>query len=152
MADSPRIRSLTANGDMPRVVLADAGPFIGLFNREDRHHDEALRGFRELAEQRTRVIVPLPIVLEVYKWLRYHVGSDAALSALNRMLRTTQIDYPGPDEFERAVQLVRVRPSWGGSLQDAFLAQQALTTRLPLWTLNYRDFASFSAVRFWNPR
>lgn len=143
---------MTANGEVPRLVLTDAGPFIALFNSDDRRHDEARRGFRELAEQRSRVVVPLPVLLEVYKWLRYRVGSRPALRALDLMLRTTRIEYPGADELEQAARLVRLRPDWGGSLQDAFLAYAALELRIPLWTLNYRDFAVLPTIRFWNPR
>jgi predicted nucleic acid-binding protein len=152
MSDSRRIRSLTTNGEVLRSIYADAGPFIALFNRDDRDHDEALRGFRQLHEGRVRVIAPLPVVFEVYKWLRHKVSANAARSALVEMGRSTQIVYPDANDLARAAGTVELMPSWNGSLEDALLARTVLAMRIPLWTLNYRDFAAFRDLPFWNPR
>ena len=142
---------MTTNGEIPRALIADAGPFIALFNVQDHDHDEAVRGLRLLADLRARLIVPLPVAFEVYKWLRYHVGGHAAREAIGRIWGTTRIEYPGPDEAEQAIRIARGLPTWGGSLEDALLAHMASSRRLHLWTFNYRDFAAFNSLRLWNP-
>ena len=149
---SARIGSLTTNGEVLSYVVVDAGPFIALFNLDDRDHHEAVRGFRHLSAGRVRLVVPLPIVFEVYKWLLYNVSADAARSALTQIKRLTQITYPSSADFERAARTVHALPEWVGSLEDALLAWTALTMRVPLWTLNHRDFGAFPELSFWSPR
>jgi predicted nucleic acid-binding protein len=110
-----------------------------------------VRGFRQLSDGHVRLVVPLPIVFEVYKWLLYNVSADAARSALTQIRRLTQIAHPSSTDFDRAARTVHAMPEWGGSLEDALLAWTALTLRVPLWTLNHRDFAAFRDLSFWNP-
>lgn len=139
------------NVEVIRRILVDAGPFIALFNRDDRDHVLAAYGFEELSSRRVRVLLPLPIAFEVCKWLRYKVSGDAAIMAIDRIRRGTEIIYPSADDFSRAIQVARQMPSWRGSLEDALLANLATAHRTPLWTLNYREFAAFGALHLWNP-
>jgi predicted nucleic acid-binding protein len=41
-------------------------------------------------------------------------------------------------------------PQWRGSLEDATVAITALRYRCPIGTLNFRDFAVFKNLEFWN--
>jgi predicted nucleic acid-binding protein len=40
---------------------------------------------------------------------------------------------------------------WGATLEDAIVIQTALVLDVPVWTLNYRDFAAVKTLRFWTP-
>jgi predicted nucleic acid-binding protein len=142
---------LISNADAPGLLLLDAGPIIALFNIKDAEHALALHGFRVLAAHRARLLVPLPIAFGVYKWLRYHVGSDAARAALDRMRRTMRIEYPGAADFARVSDIANSMPSWNGSLEDALLGHIASTQHVHVWTFNYRDLNAFPNLQFWTP-
>jgi hypothetical protein len=53
--------------------------------------------------------------------------------------------------FTQLQALVKTLPDWNGSLEDAIVFWVAQEYRCPVWTLNDREFAIFSALEFWNP-
>jgi predicted nucleic acid-binding protein len=134
----------------PRVVL-DAGPLIALLHRADADHATAAAGFRQLAEARTRLITPLPIVFEVYKWLLYESHQGASRLGLQQMRRGLDIVYPAAPELDDVATMLTAMPTWKGTLEDALVAETGLRLDAPVWTLNFRDLAAFRNLRFWTP-
>jgi predicted nucleic acid-binding protein len=131
--------------------VLDAGPLIGLFYVADAHHITALTGFHQLHQERAAVLVPLPIVFEVYKWLTYRERRAVASLALTRMRATLEIVYPERVDLKAMVRVLRAMPEWPGSLEDALVAVTALQRDVPVWTFNYRDLAAFRNLHFWTP-
>lgn len=131
--------------------MLDAGPLIGLCYAPDGYSVSAGAGFRALARAGTRLVVPLPIVFEVYKWLLHRAGPRVARLSLVRIREAVAIVYPAADDLDRAVEIVARVPAWQGSLEDAIVAATALDLKVPVWTLNYRDMAAFPMLTFWTP-
>lgn len=135
---------------LDRLVL-DAGPLIALLHRQDRDHAAAVAGFQQLAQAHTRLLTPLPVVFEVYKWLVYEAGPRAAHLGLARMREGLEVIYPAPPDLTELVVVLSALPAWSGTLEDALVALTGLKQDVPVWTLNYRDLAAFRALRFWTP-
>jgi predicted nucleic acid-binding protein len=118
---------------------------------EDRDHAEARSGFEQLTDNRSDLLVPLPILFEVYKWLLYESGPGAARDALRRMRRAFHVLHATEAELEALSVLVENMPDWRGSLEDVLVALTGLRAGAPVWTLNYRDLSAFRTLRFWTP-
>lgn len=131
--------------------MLDAGPLVGLCYAPDAYSAIADAGFRQLAHARTRQLAPLPIVLEVFKWLLHRAGPRLARIGIARIRRATEIVYPTADDLDRVADVVARMPTWEGSLEDALVATTAMEMKVPVWTLNYRDLAAFSRLTFWTP-
>jgi predicted nucleic acid-binding protein len=140
----------SAAADPARLVL-DAGPLIALLHAGDPDHASARRGFGELTQARARLITPLPIVFEVYKWVLYEAGAARARVALTRMTESLDVAYPTPADLDDVADVLAAMPSWAGSLEDALVAVVGLRLGTPVWTLNFRDLAAFGSLRFWAP-
>jgi len=133
----------------PPKLLLDAGPLIALFHAADPYHAEALRGFRTLVGGKSRLIIPLPVLFEVYKWLLFEGDPAVARKALARMLEALEVEPLQVDDLEAIRLLLAARPEWKGTLEDASVALLALRLRAPVWTLNYRDLGVFRELSFW---
>jgi predicted nucleic acid-binding protein len=147
----PRIGLLSRNGDIPREVVLDAGPIIALLHEADHDHDAALRGFRQLGSVRARLVAPLPIVFEVFKWLLSEGGPLVARGGLQRMHAVLEIAYLEPAHLQTIDRILAAMPRWNGTLEDATIAAIAEARGAPVWTLNYRDLRAFQDLQFWNP-
>jgi predicted nucleic acid-binding protein len=132
----------------PKLVL-DAGPLIALFHAADPDHERAVQGFRMLVEGSSRLVIPLPVVFEVYKWLLFEGGPAVARRALERMVETLEIVPLGMEDLEAIRVLLAARLEWKGTLEDASVTLLALKTRAPVWTLNYRNLGGFKELSFW---
>ena len=148
---SPRTRSLIASNEHPNRILVDAGPIIGAIDGRDAHHENSTRGLRQLFSAQTQLLIPLPIVFEVYKRIAYTLSVEAAHHSLEHMRDAFDLLHVGPHEFDLIEAMIAGMPWWQGSLEDATLATLALERRVPLWTFNYRDFRAFSELQFWSP-
>ena len=140
-----------ANAEWPARLVLDAGPLIALLHAKDADHAAVAAGFERLTAVRTRLVVPLPVVFEVYKWLVYEAGSAVARRGLARMRQSLDVVYPGAGEIEQVVVIVEAMPNWGGTLEDALVAVTGLRMGAPVWTLNFRDLSAFRNLRFWTP-
>jgi hypothetical protein len=49
-----------------------------------------------------------------------------------------------------ALEMIQSK-GWGATLEDAIVIQTALVLDVPVWTINYRDFAGVKTLRFWTP-
>ena|SRR5947208_2698960 len=152
---APRTRrwigTMVLHADIPARVVLDAGPLVGAFNVRDRFHDESGRGLRRLVEGRTRILVPIPVVFEVFKWLAYNVGAGAARLALGRIRANFEIIEVDQRILTELAVLVESMPRWPGSLEDAVLALVGGRMDAPVWTFNYRDLRAFTRLQFWTP-
>jgi predicted nucleic acid-binding protein len=133
----------------PQRLVLDTGPLIALFHAADPDHERAVRGFRALADVNSRLITPLPVLFEAYKWLLFEGGVGVARRALGRMLEALEIVPLGLEDFERIQILLAGRPEWRGTLEDASAVLLALKVGAPVWTLNYRDLGVFKELSFW---
>ena len=106
---------------------------------------------RQLAQNRARLIVPLPVVFGVSKWLVYEAHPGAAQLALQRMWRSLEIAYPGAAELDEGATVLAALPAWKGTLEDALVAVTGLRLSTPVWTLNFRDLSAFRNLQFWTP-
>jgi predicted nucleic acid-binding protein len=134
----------------PRIVI-DAGPLIGAFNARDRFHGESSRGLEALVHSRSRILVPMPVVFEVFKWLAYNVDAASARTALSHIrvdFETVEVNHRMLDEL---AEMVDGMPRWPGSLEDALLALIGGRMNVPVWTFNYRDLRAFRNLQFWTP-
>ncbi len=130
-----------------RLIL-DAGPLYALAASKDVAHEEAKRGFTQLAQENVDLIAPLPIVFEVFKLLCYRDSPQVARAVLKQMMTMTVVPVGLVETEAIAIFLAQV-PHWGGSLEDASVILLAQTLKCPVWTLNYRDFGSFKDLQFW---
>lgn len=140
------------SGEAPSRIVVDAGPIIALLHAADPDHAAAAAGFRQLVSVRARLVTPLPIVFEVYKWLLFEGGSGPARTGLERMRESMDLAYLREGDLAAVAHLVAAMPSWTGTLEDAAVALTALRLPAPLWTLNYRDLAAFKNLEFWTPQ
>jgi predicted nucleic acid-binding protein len=135
---------------LPCLVL-DAGPLIALFAAQDPDHSTATQGFGQLAQARTQLITPIPVIYEVYKWLLYETSPVIAQSALKVMRQSLHEVSVNSVELEAVQSLLALIPNWKGSLEDATVILYAQKLNCTLWTLNYRDFGMFTNLMYWNP-
>ena len=98
-----------------------------------------------------RVVAPLPVVFEVYKWLVQETRPAIARQGLQRMQRTLDIAYTEPAHVIEVLELLNRMPNWSGTLEDALVAVTGLRLDIPVWTLNHRDLAAFRNLHFWTP-
>lgn len=77
--------SSARSGD-PGEVSPGRGALIALLHRSDPDHEEALRGFRRLAEGGARLFLPMPVLFEVFKWLLFQAGPKAARKGLAKVV------------------------------------------------------------------
>ncbi|MBC6422710.1 MAG: type II toxin-antitoxin system VapC family toxin [Hormoscilla sp. SP12CHS1] len=131
-----------------KKLVVDAGPLISFFYAKDPQHNECVAGVNQLQQGKTAIIVPIPIVFEVYKWLLQRVNPSTAQSTLDVMLESFNLVPIGQLELEELQTLVRTFPNWGGSLEDGTVIITARRYRSPVWTINYRDLAAFKDIEF----
>jgi hypothetical protein len=53
--------------------------------------------------------------------------------------------------LQKALKMVQSKQQWGETLEDAIVINTALGLGVPVWTLNYRDFAAVKNLKFWTP-
>jgi predicted nucleic acid-binding protein len=137
--------------DVPSFLVVDAGPLIAILDGRAKEHRTAVRGLDRLISARTRIIIPLPIVFEVFKWLSNETRREVARAWLGRLHRGAVVRFPEPSDIDRVTSILHMLPSWRGSMEDALLVVICQKERLPLWTYNYRDLAAFKTLEFWTP-
>src|SRR5690606_7509957 len=145
------IATMVLRADIPARIVLDAGPLIGAYNARDRFHEGSGRGLRRLVAGHSRILVPVAVVFEVFKWLSYDVGAAPARLALGRMRANFEIVEVNLGTVAELAAMVDSMPRWPGSLEDAVLAYVGGRMRAPVWTFNYRDLRAFPNLKFWTP-
>lgn len=134
-----------------RKLVLDAGPLIAFFDAKDTDHSTCKAGFVQLFELGTTLIVPVPIIFEVYKWFLHKSNTVIAKTVLVQVRSTLTPMLLSQQDIETIYASVEATPNWAGSLEDATIICAAQHHRCPVWTLNYRDFGIFKSLEFWNP-
>ncbi len=134
-----------------KQLILDAGPLIALFYAKDSYHQKAVNGFSQLSKEKTKLITPIPIIFEVYKWLLNRGGSLLAQNTLCVMEKSLYSVVLNDSDFIQLQTMIKSLPDWQGSLEDATVIIIANKYNSPIWTLNYRDFGRFKNLEFWNP-
>jgi predicted nucleic acid-binding protein len=57
----------------PSKLFIDSAALIALFNKSDRHHQEAVEYYNSLTKA-TKLYKTLLVVSETYTWFRYHLN------------------------------------------------------------------------------
>jgi predicted nucleic acid-binding protein len=135
----------------PTKLVLDAGPIISLFKVKDAEHAMCVQAFENFAMTGTRLLVPIPIVFEVYKRLLYDATRTQAVQALRAMLDSLEVIYLNDMDLIELENIVNSMPRWNGSLEDAAVALVTMQQDVPIWTFNYRDLAAFRDLEFWTP-
>jgi len=60
------------------VLVIDSGPLIATLFEKDRYHLQAVKGFQQLQQEEQTLILPLPIIFEVHRWLLQQQSSQLA--------------------------------------------------------------------------
>jgi predicted nucleic acid-binding protein len=135
----------------PNRLVLDIGVLISLFNRKDAQHEITKQGFAALDEAHSRMVVPVAVVLEVSKRLLFDVNATVMQTATQAMLEMLDVRDTTPRTIRDALEMIQSMKGWGATLEDAIVIQTALVLDVPVWTLNYRDFAAVKTLRFWTP-
>jgi hypothetical protein len=98
-----------------------------------------------------KILVPIPVVFEVFEWLAYNVEAASARLALGRMRQSFEIVEVNRVMLVALAEMVDAIPRWPGSLEDAVLAFVGGHMDAPVWTFNYRDLKAFPKLQFWTP-
>jgi predicted nucleic acid-binding protein len=139
------------SAEAPTGLVLDAGPIIAIVDHREKEHATAVRGLDLLISARTRIVVPLPVVFEVFKWLSNNTRRELARAWLAQIQTGAHVLFPDPADIDQVMAMLFMMHSWRGSMEDALLVVTCIKERLPLWTYNYRDFAAFKDIRFWTP-
>lgn len=125
------------------MILADTGPLVAAWDRDDRYHQECAEA---VAAHEADLVVPGPVVVEVC-WLLGRAGGADAEAAFLRLVAggvLPVVDLVIPD-YVRMTELVTQYhdlPDGGLGMVDA--AVVAIAERLnvqTILTLNRRDFS-----------
>jgi predicted nucleic acid-binding protein len=126
------------------------GVLYAAFDAGDvEYHKIAASELLRLNQSNTQLIVPTCVVLETAKRLLFDVNASAMRRATAAMLETLEVVNTTAETLKEALELMLVMGHWGATLEDAIVINTALQLKVPVWTLNYRDFGSIKGLEFW---
>jgi predicted nucleic acid-binding protein len=134
-----------------RRIVLDSCVLLAAYNQKDKDHTQAAQGLRHLIAQNIQMAVPACVVLEVAKRLLYDVSPQAMRRATEVMLETLEIFDTTQPSLQEALELIELLNHRTMSLEDAIVINLAQSFGAPVWTHNYRDFASIKNLEFWKP-
>ena len=137
---------------MKPVLVIDSGPLIATLFEKDRYHLQAVKGFQQLQQEEQTLVLPLPIVFEVHRWLLQQQSSQLAQAVFTAIDRSFQIYAISESDFSAIKQIIFDLSNWEGTLADASVVYVAMKLGCPVWTLDYRDLSRFSKLTFWTPQ
>lgn len=126
-----------------RQALLDTGPLVAFFNPRDTHHVWAL-------EQTRRLVAPLvtceAVLTEAYHLLGHVPNARAALRQWIRLGRVTA-PLRFDEHAEEVTQLLERYADLPMDFADACVVRLADVLRLPVFTLDVRDFSIYRIGR-----
>jgi predicted nucleic acid-binding protein len=134
-----------------QILVLDTGVLLAYFNKKDSTHSEVLRGFYQLVEMKTRLVVSSCVVLETAKRLLYDLNPEVMRQATALMLESLEVVDTTKPIVEEAFNLTVRLNHRTMSLEDAIVINTALDMKAPVWTYNYRDFGGIKNLEFWTP-
>ncbi|MGB8356281.1 MAG: hypothetical protein WCD79_20450 [Chthoniobacteraceae bacterium] len=124
---------------MTSVILADAGPLVALFNRNDTFHDWALARFREFSEP---LATAEPVMTESLHLLRRVPGGVEKLLTLWERGQLF-VSFSAESEKKALSSLIKRYADVPASLADACLIRLSeIHSRSSVWTLD-TDFGIY---------
>lgn len=134
---------------MKPIIVIDSGPLIAVLFAKDRYHSQAIAGFKQLQAEAYRLVLPLPIVFEVYRWLLQQGGVKLAQTVLVAIEQSFELYAIAEHELVAIKEIVLRFPGWSGTLGDASVVYVAMHLEAEVWTLDYRDLGVFPNLKFW---
>ncbi len=124
------------------TTVLDTGPLVAAADRADKHHLVCADLLARLIGQRERLIVPIPVVVEVCWLLEKYQGPDAEASFLDLISSGTFELAPLPRQsVERMAALVRQYSGFPLGAVDASVVATAESYRVQqIATLDRRHF------------
>lgn len=122
---------------MPSIIV-DAGPLIALFDRDDRHHGQAVAFVRDC---RSALVTNLPVLTEATFLLRFSTAAQRDL--LWWALRALEIDTGTAADLPRIVDLLEKHRDLPADFADVSLVALAERLKLTRVASVDRDFAIY---------
>ncbi|NOX63663.1 MAG: type II toxin-antitoxin system VapC family toxin [Chloroflexi bacterium] len=72
-------------------VFVDTGAWLALIDQDDQHHVQARKIYRELLEQKQKLLTTNLVVAETYNLVRRRIGYPAAMQFLRSIRSTTRL-------------------------------------------------------------
>jgi len=122
---------------MSRGVLADTGPLFAAIDRDDSHHQRALRDIKRIAQKSLVVMVASPILLEAYSLILYKLGKESAATFLSEVLNRGTLLNPAPEDYLAAAAKLAAFPGQSITLVEATIAVLAERLDVEVWTYDH---------------
>ena len=106
---------------MKWAVLADTGPLYAANDESDQHHARALKELQRLARDKRDILIAYPTLLECHSLVLFRLGNQAGLDWLTEVSASPLVS-PKPEDYARAVAIVRTLRDQNITLADATLA------------------------------
>ncbi len=128
------------------TTIVDTGPLVAAADRSDKHHVACANLLARLIEQRERLVVPLPVVVEVCWLLEKYQGPAAEASFLDLISSSTfELGNLAREDVGRVAALVRQYSDFPLGAVDA--AVITLAENLGVRQIATLDRRHFTAVR-----
>lgn len=102
------------------TTIVDTGPLVAAADRADKHHHICADLLANLIERRERLIVPVPVTVEVCWLLEKYQGPEAEASFLDLVATGTFEPTPlGRADIARMAELIRQYSDWPLGAVDA---------------------------------
>ncbi len=122
---------------MKSALIADTGPLYAAVDPDDQYHWRAQRELKRLRQERRRLIVAYPTLLESYTLVLYRIGSAAAITWLQQVRRGTVFLNPVAVDYQEAASKVARFKDQKITLFDATVAVLAERFGLRIWTYDH---------------
>ena len=128
------------------TTIVDTGPLVAAADRSDKPHATCARLLAHLIEQRERLVVPMPVAVEVCWLLEKYQGPTAEASFLDLLSRGVyELGSLPRSDVARVAALVRQYADFPLGMVDA--AVVAIAERLGVQQVATLDRRHFTAVR-----
>ena len=121
---------------MRQAVLADCGPLYAAVDPHDALHQRALTELGHLAQQKYRVLVSFPTVLEAYNLVLFRLGGTVARRWIGEITESVLVN-PTPEDYRQGISRLRQYADQSITFFDATLAVLAMRMEIPVWTYDH---------------
>ena len=119
------------------AVIVDTGPLYAEIDRDDQYHERSRSELIKMNQNKTKLILPFPILLEAHKLVLYKCNIKAAKIFFERLINRTNLINPTSEDYQLAYHLLNKFPDQKITLFDAVVAVLANQAKLPVWTYDY---------------
>lgn len=119
------------------AVIVDTGPLYAEIDQDDQYHQRSRSELLKLNQNKTKIILPFPILLEAHKLVLYKCGIKFAKIFFERLTNSTNLINPTSEDYYSAYHLIDKFSDQKITLFDALVAVLANQAKLPVWTYDY---------------